>query len=289
MTVTIDHLFVKKFESNLRHLAQQGVSKLRPWCIEKTGPSEGTSFPRIGTHTMIAKTTRQTATPVTDTPFSDRIVSPSTYHDSDVVEHEDEAKMLVDPRSGIAQALAMAARRQFDQTILDACDANATDKDGATVTFASESETLGGATTAFDFSLVTQVQEQFLENYVDPEEEKVFVISPNCVKKMLAFAQATSSDYVNAKALADTGYVSKWMGFTWICSNLLPLAQAETLQRYCFAFTRKAIGLLVSEDIWARVAEDPSISFATRIYTQMSIGAVRIEGSQIIRVHVLES
>jgi len=44
--------------------------------------------------------------------------------------------------------------------------------------------------------------------------------------------------------------------------------------------------LQVNKDIWARVAEDPTISFAWRIYSALTMGAVRVEDEQIVHVHV---
>jgi hypothetical protein len=76
------------------------------------------------------------------------------------------------------------------------------------------------------------------------------------------------------------GYIKNWMGFTWILSNLLNSPGAGQLD--CFAMTRRAIGLHVSKDVWARVGEDPSISFAWRIYTAMTMGAVRVEDEQLV-------
>jgi hypothetical protein len=288
MTVTLNALFVKQFESNLRHLAQQSVTALRPYCIEKHPGADSVQFPLIGKQVLVAKSTRQKATPVYDTPFSNRVATPSTFQGSDVVEHEDDVQLLIDPKSGIAQALASACKRKIDSILIAAMNASAADSAAGSNALPAGQQ-LGGATTAFSFDLVTATQELFLSNDIDPDVEKIALISPNCVRKMMGWKECTSSDYVNAKALASDGIVRKWMGYTWISSNLLPLAQAETLQRYCFFFTRTAMGLQVNEDIWTRVAEDPSISFATRVYAQLSMGAVRIEDTHVIQVHVLES
>jgi len=77
------------------------------------------------------------------------------------------------------------------------------------------------------------------------------------------------------------------MGFTWIMSTLLQAPAASELS--CLFFTDKAIGLAVNKDITARVAEDPSVSFAWRIYLHMTIGAARVEDEQIVELHVADT
>ena len=77
------------------------------------------------------------------------------------------------------------------------------------------------------------------------------------------------------------------MGFTWIMSTRL-LAPASG-QLSCLFMTTKALGLAVNRDITARVAEDPSVSFAWRFYLFMTMGAVRVEDEQIVELHVADT
>jgi hypothetical protein len=53
--------------------------------------------------------------------------------------------------------------------------------------------------------------------------------------------------------------------------------------------TKKAIGMQVNKDIWTRVAEDPGISFAYRIYSEMHLGAIRVEDKHLVRCAVSEA
>jgi hypothetical protein len=106
----------------------------------------------------------------------------------------------------------------------------------------------------------------------------------------MQLTEATSADYVKTQALqqlSSTGIVPNWMGFTWVVSNRL--LEPVGGQLSCLAFTKRAIGLQVNKDIWARVAEDPTISFAWRIYTAMTAGAVRVEDEQIVHAHVKDA
>jgi hypothetical protein len=77
------------------------------------------------------------------------------------------------------------------------------------------------------------------------------------------------------------------MGFTWVMSTRLLIPAGGQLS--CLAFTKRAIGLQVNKDIWSRVAEDPSISFAWRIYSALTMGATRVEDEQIVHLHVKDA
>ena len=53
--------------------------------------------------------------------------------------------------------------------------------------------------------------------------------------------------------------------------------------------TRKALGLQVNEDVRVRVQEDPTISFAWRIYCAATFGAVRVEDEHIVKLDLSET
>lgn len=307
MAITISKLYVKAFEDRIRNIAQQSDSRLRPWVVEKGGVGATNTWPKMGTQAMTTKTGRTASTantdagsgvglktPIFDSQFTNRMASLATYHGGDAIEAEDVNQILADPNSAIAYAFGAAARRKVDEIIIAAATGNAYDETGGTVALPASSSLYGagsysGVTTPpeIDFSQVTLANEYFLSQNVPPEEEKVFVVGPKQARKLLHLAQATQTWYVEAKQLVAGGFIRNWMGFTWIVSNLLTLtpngAGVADDTMTCFAMTRRAMGLFVSKDVWVRVAEDPSISFATRIYTAMTMGAVRIQDEQILK------
>jgi hypothetical protein len=289
MTVTIDNAYIKTFESYVRHVAQQTDARLRPFVTEKQSGGEDDSFPIIGTADFTSKASSRTATPMNDTAWSNRICNTAVYHQGDSYEPEDVARMIVEPQSNLVQAIGNGARRCIDDIIIAAFSATADDKDGNHNALPSDSK-LGGATQAFDFNFVTDLNEWFLARDIPTEEEKCLCVSPNCAKMMLREAKATSEDYVGpAHALVNGGFIRNFLGFTWVVSNRLPLAVGGTLQRYVYAFTKRAMGLKVTKDIWARIAEDPTHSFMTVVYSALDMGAVRIEDKRIVQAHILEA
>jgi hypothetical protein len=128
---------------------------------------------------------------------------------------------------------------------------------------------------------VTAVQEIFMQNDIDPSVPKVAVVGPTQVRKLMQLTEQTSSDYVHAQALQNYGIVPNWLGFTWINSTRLLLPDTDQID--CLFMTQRAIGMNIPKNITAKVAEDPSISFAWRIYCFTVMGAVRVEDKQIVR------
>ena len=288
MANTIDDVYVQSYARNLRFLAQQSDTRLRGWCQEEHVSSEGHNFDILGAQEATKKTTRLQATPVQDYPWSRRKSIPVVYQTGDSTEQEDPTQMLQDPNSKLVKAQGMAMRRAYDDEIIAAAVGASRDGGGNAVAFDTVNQEVGDGSAPISFGLVTDVSERFMARDIDPDTQRVFVVSPRQARNMLQMTQATSGDYVYAKALADKGYVDNWMGYTWIVSTRLPDASVaqDGSEEYCFAMTRDAIGLQINKDIWARVAEDPSVSFAWRIYCAMQIGAVRVEDEQLVRVHL---
>ena len=283
MGASVENVYIQTYEATVRHLAQQGIARLRPWTMEKSVQSEAHNWERLGTQEAVEKTARLVATPEQDYPFSRRVSVPSTYHTGDTTEPEDIVQVLIDPNSNIAQAQAKAMRRAQDDRIIEAAVGDSRDGGGNAVPFEA-AQNIGDGTAAINFDIVTETTEKFMENDIDPDEEKVMVVSPRQARKLLQLTEATSGDYNAVRPLTSKGYIESWMGYSWLVSTRLQ--SPATDEEYCFAMTRKAIGFQMNKDIWVRVAEDPTVSFAWRIYAADTCGAIRVEDEHLVRLHL---
>jgi len=288
VAITISAAYIQSYERTVRQLAQQSDSRLRRFITERGVGAEKHNWDRLGKQDFTQKTAARTATPMSDSPWTRRVSVAQTWHDGDTVEQEDVVQMLIDPKSSVAEKQGMGARRAVDDIIIASATGNALDGAGTPVAFPS-GQKVGDGTAPISFDMVTAVQEKFMDNDISPDVPKVFVVGPTQVRKLMQLTEQTSADYVrqSLQQLSSTGIVPNWMGFTWIVSNRLLAPSAGELS--CLAFTRRAIGLQVNKDIWARVAEDPTISFAWRIYCALTMGAVRVEDEQIVHVHVKDA
>lgn len=285
MANTISNVYVQTYERIVRHLAQQMDSRLRMYVTERGTGGENHNWERLASVDASQKTTRLQDTPVVDAAWSRRVSLAKTYDVGDSTEQEDVVQMIIDPNSNLAYGQAMAMKRAFDDEIIDAATGTALDGQGGNNPF-PVGQIVGDYTSTISLDIVTQVTEIFLENDIDPSEHKVFVIGPNQQRTLLQIAEATNNDYAR-KALMDRGVVENWMGYTWIVSTRLenPMVGQTT----CFAMTRRALGLQVNRDISARIAEDPSISFAWRIYCFATFGCVRVEDEHIVQFQALDA
>jgi hypothetical protein len=286
MSATIDNAFIQTYESTVRHLAQQGMSRLRPHVMEKSVRSEGHNWDLASATAASKKTSRKTATPDDETAFSRRKSIPVTYHTGDVTEQEDVVQLLIDPNSTFARAQGMAMKRAFDDEIIAAAVGASRDGAGNSVTFNAD-QNIGDGGDELNFDIVTEVSEKFMTNDIDPDEPKVMVIGPKQARKLLQLTEATSGDYNAVRPLASKGYVESWMGYTWLVSTRLQAPDTDEI--YCFAMTKRALGMQINRDITVKVSEDPTISYAWRIYTFATFGAVRIEDEHLVRVHLADT
>ena len=183
--------------------------------------------------------------------------------------------MLVDPESAYTENQGMAMARQYDNLIIEAASGDATDGDGTPVTYLPE-QIIGDGTAPISFDMTTAVQELFMSNEVDMDVPKVMVVGPTQVRKLLQLTEQTSSDYVRREALQNlsaTGIVPNWMGFTWILSNRLLIPSVGELS--CLAYTSKALTLVVNQDIFVRIGENPSYSYMIQIFSQFNFHPFR--------------
>ena len=296
MPITISNAYIETFERNVRHLAQQGITRLRPCVTEVNEQSERHNWDRLAQSAAVQKTAARIATPVggnaaggagsTDGLVWDRRQTlTETWHTGEIFEHEDPVQMLIDPQSSIVMNLGMNMRRAVDDIIIAAATGDALDGDGSAVSF-PVGQVVGDGTTVITLDTVLETQQIFYDNDVPADEPKCFVIGPIQQRKLMQLMEVTSGDYQNSKALA-TGVLPNWMGFTWIVSTRLLAPSVGELS--CLAFSRKALGLHVAKDITARVAERTDLSFAWQVYCHMSMAAVRTEDEHIVHVHMLDA
>lgn len=289
MSVTINNVYIDEFNAYLRLLAQQEYARIRTKVYEVSSGGESYSFDRVGPQEASQKTTRDQTTPITDYPFSRRVALAKTFDVGELIEYEDQIQAKVDIKGGLVRSMASSMARAYDDEIIRAFGDDALDGDGASIPFPI-AQVVGDGTEPISFDIVTEVQELFLENDIQGEVLKCFVIGPTQVRKLLQLTEQTSSDYVTREALQRLSQgliVPNWMGFVWICSTRL--LSPDTGEIDCWAFTERAIGLATNRDITTFIQQDPSTSFAWRLYSQATYGAVRTEDEHIVRVHLADT
>jgi len=287
---SIDQAYINTYETNLRHLAQQGVSKFRPHLQEVSEQSEAHNWETMEAlldSDVATKSAGLSDTPDFDEVWAKRRTNIITKHYANSTQLEDPVQMLIDPNSNIVMAQAKLFARAIDDVIIEAATKPASVKGSGTPVAFPASQVLGDGTSPLTFDFVTSVTEKFLENDIDPDERKVWYIGPKQVRKLLQLTEATSADYNALRPLQDKGYVESWMGYTWICSTRLQSPAAGEIDN--LIMTNRALGLHMAQDVSTKVARDPSKNFAWRIYSHMSLDCVRVEDKHIVRAHLADT
>src|SRR5262245_62205782 len=122
MSVQITTAFVEAYKSNVYHLVQQKGSRLRRAVRVESVTGKNAFFEQIGQTAARQRTSRHSDTPRMDTPHLRRRVSLLDFDWADLIDQEDQVRLLIDPASPYAQAASWAMGRAMDDEIIRAAD-----------------------------------------------------------------------------------------------------------------------------------------------------------------------
>jgi hypothetical protein len=286
MSTQITTAFVEQYSANVTMLSQQMGSLLRSAVDVETIKGKNAFFDQVGSVTAQVRSSRHGSTPQLDTPHSRRRVSLADYEWADLIDDLDKVRMLIDPTSSYAKAAAAAMGRAMDDVIITALGGSAdTGVAGGTAVSLPSTQKVSTAAQAdgAGLTIAKLLSAKYIldSNDVDPSLARYIVVSPKQIQDLLATTQVTSSDFNTVKALA-TGQLDSFLGFKFIVSNRLLLANTD--DRLCYAFTADAIKLAIGKDVTARIDERADKSYATQVYYSMAIGATRLEEKKVVEI-----
>jgi len=282
----ISTAFVKQFGSTIELLVQQQGSKLRDAVrIESGVTGEQAYFDQLAATTAVLRTTRNGDTPLVKSDNRRRSVVLLDYEWADLIDDQDQLKMIVDPENPYSRSAGMALGRAIDDNIITAFNATAlTDKTGSTSTVLPASQVIlnGGFALTID---KLRSAKQIMDLQDVPEDERFMCVSPIQLTNLLETAEITSSDYNMVKALV-MGQVDTYLGFKFIVSTRLPITGNI---RSAFAWRRDGMLLAMQKEITTRIEERADKSFATQVYLCMSVGATRMQEFEVVQIDTDET
>ena len=287
MSTEINKAFVQQFSNNLILLSQQKGSKLAGTVMRKDVTGKYAHFDRLGATSASIRTSRHGDTPLVDTPHSRRRVTLNDYEVADLIDHQDEVRMLIDPKSSYAQSMGYALGRTLDDVIIDAADGNATAIDSAdaasNVAVAhTVDEDFNTANSDIIIEKVIEAKRILTANEVAMDEELFFVLDATALYTgLMNENQVQSSDYNSIKALVK-GDLDTYMGFNFVQSERLN-DSGESFKN-CLAYAKSGLGLAMGQDINVKMSERDDKSYATQVYASMTAGAVRVEEEKVVVV-----
>lgn len=287
MSFQITTAFVQQYKSNVQLLSQQMGSKLRGAVRIESCQAEFAFFDQIGAVTAQLKTSRHGDTPQFDTPHARRRVGLNDYEWADLVDKEDQIRLLIDPKSPYAKNAVYAFGRAMDDELITAATGTAyTGKTGsASVSLPAGQIVDSGGAAAMTIAKLRAMRKLFWDNDVDESIPLHIAMGPKQFDDLLGTVEVTSSDYNTVKSLV-RGDLDTFLGFKF--HRTTRLAKAGDI-RTCFAWAQDGILLALGADIKTKMSERDDKSYSTQVYCNMTIGATRMEEEKVVQVDCTEA
>jgi len=288
MSVQITTAQVEQYKANVYHLSQQKGSKLRKAVRVETVVGYNAYFEQIGATVARMRTTRHSDTPRMDTPHARRRVSLTDYDWADLVDNEDQIRMLIDPTSQYAEAGSMAMGRAMDDAIIAAADGTAyTGTQGGTATSYDANMTVdvqvrwpgvSAADLGLNVAKLLSAKEALGKGNVDPDEECYCIVNAAQIKSLLMDTRVSSHDYNAIKPLVN-GQVAQFAGFNIIPTERIGVDANSDHKVLYWAKGGMLLGM--GKDITSRISERADKNYATQVFCSMTIGATRMEEARV--------
>jgi hypothetical protein len=287
MAETIETPRVNQYQNTMRILCQQKDSRLEGTTIPPVKiEGEYLYWERIGATEAVDLEVRHGDTPNIEVDHSRRRSTAAPKVWATLLDRADAARMLVDPKGPYQQTAKMAMNRAKDRIIIAALGGSAwAGKTGTTEVVLPASQKIAHSNVGLTLGKILLASEMLETADVDPEIERFIIASAQQKTNLLTTTEVKSTDYNSVKALTD-GKINQFMGFTFKWLNLL----TKTLTtRYCYAYTKEAIGFGTVEEITVRLSERVDKNYAWQPYVSMDMGASRIEEVQVIEIACTET
>ena len=309
MSQQISTAMVDMFSANVMHLVQQEGTRLLPSCRMETFHGESKFFDRIGLAKAKRKEGRHSDVVYEDIPHSRRQVTTEDFYASDLVDKEDKLRVIMNPESEYAKAIAMALGRQIDEEIIAGGLGSAYGGKKGTIPIAlPDSQKLvavdAGVFSGLNIATLRAVRKKFKQNEAIKKGGKlIWAQSAQQADDLLGSTEVTSADFNSVRALVN-GENDTFMGFLFVETELLPFNEAAiTFEiadgsvgsgagtvaigegRRCMAYTQgSAILCALPSMINGRITEMPSKHYSHQVYGSMTVGSTRMEEEQLMEI-----
>lgn len=302
MSLQIPVAFVDQFKANILNLSQQKRSVLRSACRMESVTGDTMYVERIGPKDAQLRGARHGETPISDAEHTRRKLSMSDYIvPADIIDKPDKLKLLIDPQAVYTQNQVFSLYRAIDDVIITAIFGAAySGHTGATTVnnydvgecrLVNSDGTIEAAGSDWDDDTETPLTiaklltcKQLLDDAeIDPERQRYFVTNPYNINQLMNTTEVKSADYNTVRALAQ-GQVDSFMGFKFIVSTRLPADDTDTGATKCAAFAQDAIVLAVAEEPSVSVSVRNDLCDSIQVFSTLSIGATRVEGSAVVPI-----
>jgi hypothetical protein len=288
--MSIEQHHVLKYADDVQLAYQQMGSRLRD-CVEVKSGIIGKSFSTndIGIVEAQTKDSRHEVHAHQDPEHTVRWGNLVYYYNSIMMDRDDDARVLADPKNKYVTGAAASLGRRADRTIITALLGTAITGEARTGTQAlPTAQKVTGSTSALTKAKILTAK-RLLDEAEVPDDGRYFAISAQGLEDMLGITEVISSDYNTIKALVD-GQINTWLGFNWKRTELLPKGIVTTNVRQGIAWHKMALEFgETTASQYSRIAKRTDMHDSWETYAAVDVGAVRKRDKGVVEVHWLES
>jgi len=302
MSMEIPIAFVEQCKANILVLSQQKPALLRGVCRPESFTGDAMFVERLGPKDAVLRGARHGETPVSDASHTRRKLTVADYVvPADIIDNPDKLRMLIDPQSPYAQNQAYSLNRVIDDIVIAALGGAAYGghTGGTTVNYydvgecrlvgssgvvvAAGSQQTDLVETPLTIAKLLTCKQLLDDAEIDPSRQRYFLTNPYNINQLLNTTEVKSSDYNTVKALAQ-GQIDSYMGFKFLQSTRLPAQVTDTGATCCYAFAQDAIVLAVQQEPKVSIDRRPDLLNSVQIYSELSLGATRVEGPAVVQI-----
>ncbi len=289
MSTYITTAFVQQYKANVELLSQQMGSRIQRAVRVESQEGEYAWYEQIAATAAAQKTGRheETDAAFVDTGHESVRVGIVDYSWVDYIDREDRVRMLIDPTSPYAQNAAAAFGVTIDTIILSAALGNAfraanVTKDNVATVALPAGQIIAAGTTNMTIAKLIEAKGKFWAADVREDMPKFIACTGNQLESLLGTTEVASADYNTVKALV-RGEINTFMGFEFIRVED-PILTKTVNTRHCVAWCMDGLLLALGIDINARIGERADKQYLTQVFTQMTIGATRMEEVKVVQI-----
>jgi hypothetical protein len=294
MSLHVPVHYSQEYTTLLQAKLQQQGSRLRDAVMSRAHVGKaGVAVEQIGQVAGRKRTSRHADTPILDTPGDKRWVYPQDYEWGDMVDKQDQVRMIVDPTGPYVTNGVNAIGRNIDDEIVAAFFGDAKTGENGTTTVAfpagqqvSASEGAAAAT-GLNVAKLKAAKRLLMAANVDLAHDRAYcAITAAQHDDLLNEIEAISLDF-QTRPVLEEGLIVRFMGFDFIHTELL--ATNGSGQRRCPAWVRSGMHLGLWMDIKGQAYPRPDKSNNIQVLVEATIGATRLEEEKVVEIPCVES
>lgn len=298
MSDQITKMHSQQFTTNVGLLVMQKQSRLRTAVLSNTYEGKAAQIIQQVGSIELQPWVRGADTPIINTPHDVRWLDPKTKHGGQLIDRADFLRMIANPTNAYVQTATAAANRAIDNEIITQFFGTAVSGEDRSVTQTWDAFTAANPTHLVDstgaanmtVAKLRSAKKAILAENTDIMSEFFCVINASMHDSLLAETLVVSRDYNGERPILVDGRIDRFMGFTFIITELIPSRASLKHSAMAFAKPGLAVGIFkeasngASGEVTTRIDEIPGKAYATQVYTSVTVGASRVEEKQCAEI-----